>query len=76
MKSIQSLLKLADMKFEFTNLEIRFHKRQVSFIVRLFFLLFWYNITTQDQKLHNNACIFKSKTVNVLSTWSSTLHQD
>jgi len=33
MKRIESLLKIADMKFEFYNLEIHFHKRQVSFLV-------------------------------------------
>jgi len=31
MKKIESLLKTASMKFEFSNLEIRFHK--VSFLV-------------------------------------------
>jgi len=29
MMRIESLLKTAEMKFEFSNLEIRFHKRQV-----------------------------------------------
>jgi len=33
MKRIESLLNIASMKFEFQNLEIRFHKRQVSFLV-------------------------------------------
>jgi len=33
MKRIESLLKIVGMKFEFQNLEIRFHKRQVSFQV-------------------------------------------
>jgi len=33
MKKIESLLKTASMKFEFSNLEIRFYKRQVSFMV-------------------------------------------
>jgi len=34
MKRIESLLKIAGMKFKFYNLEIRFHKRQVvSFLV-------------------------------------------
>jgi len=33
MKRIESLLKTAGMKFEFSNLEIRFYKRQVSFLV-------------------------------------------
>jgi len=33
MKRIESLPKTAGMKFEFLNLEIRFHKRQVSFLV-------------------------------------------
>jgi len=33
MKRIESLLKLVDMKFEFKNLEIGFHKCQVSFLV-------------------------------------------
>jgi len=33
MKRIESLLKIADMKFEIEKLEIRFHKRQVSFLV-------------------------------------------
>jgi len=33
MKRIESLLKIADTKFQFQNLEIRFHKRQVSFLV-------------------------------------------
>jgi len=33
MKRIESLLKIAGMKFEFENLEISFHKRQVSFLV-------------------------------------------
>jgi len=33
MKKIESLLKIAGMKFEFLNLENRFHKRQVSFLV-------------------------------------------
>jgi len=31
MKRIESLLKIAGIKFEFKNLEIHFHKRQVSF---------------------------------------------
>jgi len=30
---IESLLKIAGLKFEFYNLEIRFHKRQVSFLI-------------------------------------------
>jgi len=30
---IESLLNIAVMKFEFLNLEIRLHKRQVSFLV-------------------------------------------
>jgi len=30
MKRIESLLKIGGMKFEFSKLEIRFHKRQVS----------------------------------------------
>jgi len=33
MKKIGSLLKIAVMKFEFYNLETRFHKHQVSFLV-------------------------------------------
>jgi len=33
MKRIESLIKIAGIKFEFKNLEIRFHKRQVSFLV-------------------------------------------
>jgi len=33
MKRLESLLKIAGMKFEFKNLEIRFHKRQISFLV-------------------------------------------
>jgi len=33
MKKIENLLKFTGMKFEFSNLEIRFHKRQVSFLV-------------------------------------------
>jgi len=33
MKRIEILLKIAGMKFEFQNLEIGFHKRQVSFLV-------------------------------------------
>jgi len=33
MKRIESLLKIANIKFEFENFEIRFHKRQVSFLV-------------------------------------------
>jgi len=33
MKRIESLLKIAGIKFEFQNLEIRFHRRQVSFVV-------------------------------------------
>jgi len=33
MKRIESLLKITDMKFEFTNLKNRFYKRQVSFLV-------------------------------------------
>jgi len=33
MKRIESLLKIAGKKFEFQNLKIRFHKRQVSFLV-------------------------------------------
>jgi len=33
MKKIESLLKIASMKFEFSNLEIHFYKRQVSFLV-------------------------------------------
>jgi len=33
MKRIESLLKIAGVKFEFQNLEICFHKRQVSFLV-------------------------------------------
>jgi len=32
MKRIESLLKIAGIKFEFYKLEIRFHKRQVSFL--------------------------------------------
>jgi len=31
MKRIESLLKIAGMKFEFQNLEIRFHKRKVCY---------------------------------------------
>jgi len=34
MKSIQNLLKIVGMKFEFQKLEIRFHKRQVSFLYK------------------------------------------
>jgi len=33
MKRIERLHKIAGMKFEFQNLEIRFHKRQVSFLI-------------------------------------------
>jgi len=33
MKKIESLLKTAGMKFEISNLEIRFYKRRVSFLV-------------------------------------------
>jgi len=33
MKRIESLFKIAGMKFEFSNLEIRFHKCQISLIV-------------------------------------------
>jgi len=33
MKRIEILLKIAGMKCEFSELEIRFHKRQVSFLV-------------------------------------------
>jgi len=33
MKRIESLFKIVGMKFEFGNLEIRFHKRQVSLLV-------------------------------------------
>jgi len=33
MKRIESLFKTASMKFEFQNLEIRFHKCKVSFLV-------------------------------------------
>jgi len=33
MKRIESLLKTASMKLVFSNLEIRFYKRQVSFLV-------------------------------------------
>jgi len=33
MNRIESLLKIADMKFDFQNLEICFHKRQVLFLV-------------------------------------------
>jgi len=33
MKRIESLLRIAGMKFEFLKLEIRFRKRQVSFLV-------------------------------------------
>jgi len=33
MKRIESLLKIAVVKFKFENLEIRFYKRQVSFLV-------------------------------------------
>jgi len=33
MKRIESPIKIAGMKFEFSNLEIRFHKRQVSFLI-------------------------------------------
>jgi len=33
MKRIESLLKIADMKFEFSNLKICFHKCQISFLV-------------------------------------------
>jgi len=32
-KRIERLLHIAGMKFEFSNLEIRFHKSQVSFLV-------------------------------------------
>jgi len=32
-KNIESLLKILGVKFEFENLKIRFHKRQVSFLV-------------------------------------------
>jgi len=32
-KRIESLINIAGIKFEFENLEIRFHKRQVSFLV-------------------------------------------
>jgi len=30
---MESLLKISDKNFEFLNLEIRFYKRQVSFLV-------------------------------------------
>jgi len=33
MKQLESLLKIEGMKFKFKNLKIRFHKRQVSFLV-------------------------------------------
>jgi len=33
MRRLESLLKIAVIKFEFLNLEIRFRKRQVSFLV-------------------------------------------
>jgi len=33
MKRIEGLLKIAVVKFKFENSEIRFHKRQVSFLV-------------------------------------------
>jgi len=33
MKRIKNLLKTAGVKFEFKNMEIRFHKRQVLFLV-------------------------------------------
>jgi len=33
MKRIEYLLKIAGIKFEFQKLEIRFHKRKVSFLV-------------------------------------------
>jgi len=33
MKKIENLLKTAVIKFEFYNLETRFHKRQVSFLI-------------------------------------------
>jgi len=33
MKKIESLLKIAVMKFEFYNLKTRFYKRQISFLV-------------------------------------------
>jgi len=33
MKRIEGLLKIAGMKFKFLKLEIRFHKRQVSFLI-------------------------------------------
>jgi len=32
-EEIESLLEIADTKFEFLNLEICFHKRKVSFLV-------------------------------------------
>jgi len=35
MKRIESLLKIAGIKSEFQNLEIRFHKRQVSVVKTL-----------------------------------------
>jgi len=34
MKKLGSLLKIPVMKFEFYNLETRFHKRQVSFSIK------------------------------------------
>jgi len=33
MKKIENLLKISGIRFEFLNLEIRFHKRQVSSLV-------------------------------------------
>jgi len=33
MNRIESLLKIAGIKFEFSNFEICFHKRQVLFVV-------------------------------------------
>jgi len=33
MKRIKSLLKVAGMKFKFLNLQIRFHRNKVSFLV-------------------------------------------
>jgi len=56
MKKIESLFKTASMKFEFSNFEIRFYKRQVSFLV-------FQTVKCKRGKKYAKKCIFCGKTI-------------
>jgi len=57
MKRIESLLKIAGMKFELSNLKIRFHKRKVSFLVfKITKGTFKYHITLHGCLLKPSEC--------------------